>query len=166
VTSHVSFDPLAEDAITLLSSSTGIQFDHIDFTGPQWLCVSARDDDGVVQGVLVGEFTTWFECHITIAIADRRVLRQSHKIMRAFFTAVYSRAVRCTAQCHPDNRAAIKGVRHMGFVYEGFMRKAIEGRWDALLFGMLKEECPWLPGYVPVERPDQGLRLTPSETLQ
>jgi hypothetical protein len=113
VTSHVSFDPLAEDAITLLSSSTGIQFDHIDFTGP-----------------------------------------------------VYSRAVRCTAQCHPDNRAAIKGVRHMGFVYEGFMRKAIEGRWDALLFGMLKEECPWLPGYVPVERPDQGLRLTPSETLQ
>jgi hypothetical protein len=54
----------------------------------------------------------------------------------------------------------------MGFVYEGFMRKAIEGRWDALLFGMLKEECPWLPGYVPVERPDQGLRLTPSETLQ
>jgi hypothetical protein len=33
----------------------------------------------------------------------------------------------------------------LGFQQEGFMRKAVEGIRDAVLFGMLRHECRYLP---------------------
>jgi hypothetical protein len=35
----------------------------------------------------------------------------------------------------------------MGFVYEGYRRLGLEGSRDTLVYGMLKDDCKYLPGY-------------------
>jgi hypothetical protein len=138
----ISFAPLSADAVIFLSARTSINFGPCDFTGPQWFCCTARNDDGEVRGVFVGEFTTWFEVHITTAVDDPAIL--SRRLLRVIFSTLFSRAVRITAMTRPDNDRSISGIRRLGFLYEGCSRMGIEGKWDALVFGMLRHECRWI----------------------
>jgi hypothetical protein len=46
----------------------------------------------------------------------------------------------------------------MGFVYEGFRRKGLEGSRDVMCYGMLKDDCKYLPGY-------KGPTVTATPTL-
>lgn len=142
-----SFDPLEPDAVVFLSEATGIDFMLTDFNSPHWLCVTARAPNGSLMGVAACEFKTWFDVHFSCAIADRRCM--SRRLLRSIFSALFSRAVRVTALVSPDNESAVEQTRRMGFVYEGFLRLGVEGNRDALLFGMLREDCPFLPGYNP-----------------
>lgn len=142
-----SFAPLALDAVEFLSDHTDIDYGFVDFTDPRWLCCTARDDLGAVAGVVACEFKEWFDAHFSCAVGDRRCL--SRRVLRAIFRALFSRAVRVTALIAPDNDQAISGARRMGFVYEGFLRMGVEGRRDALIFGMLREDCRYLPGFDP-----------------
>lgn len=139
-----SFGPLALDAVEFLSQETGIDYGFIDFTQPHWFCVTKRRDDGTLLGVIACEFKTWFDCHFNAAVADPGFIRA--KLLRVVFRTLFTRAVRVTALIDPDNHRAIKNARQLGFVYEGYMRLAVEGRRDALLFGMLADECRFLPG--------------------
>jgi hypothetical protein len=139
--SKPTFEPLQADATEFLSRRTGIDYGAFDFTEPRWICVTVRED-GQVLGVLIGEFTTWFEVHITSAIDDPKFM--TRRLLRAIFTTCFSQAVRVTAMCRPDNDASIRAIRHLGFLYEGYCRLGIEGKWDALVFGMLKHECRWI----------------------
>lgn len=140
-----SFAPLDDDAIDFLSEETDIDFRRIDFSQPQWFCGTARRDDGTIRAILACEFKNPFDVHFSAAISDPSAI--TRRLLGAIFTALFARAVRVTALVSPDNERAIKTTRRLGFVYEGFMRKGVEGRRDALLFGMLREDCRWLPGY-------------------
>lgn len=142
-----SFAPLDERAAEFLSEETGIDFRRMDFDHPRWFCVTARRDDGTIMGVLACEFKTWFDVHFSCAISDQRCM--SRKLLRSIFRTLFSKAVRITALVHPDNRLAIDQTYRLGFVYEGFLRMGVEGRRDALMFGMLREDCRYLPGYHP-----------------
>lgn len=139
------FAPLAPDAVRALSVSTGVSFHGRSFD--TWLCCTARGDSDQVLGVLVMEPWTWFDWYLSVAILDRRCI--TRKIMRALFTTAFDKcgAVRITAEVDPDNRRALKQMKQFGFVYEGYKRFGIEGVRDGLLFGMLRGDCPWLPGY-------------------
>lgn len=143
----ISFAPLEPDAVEFLTQETGIEFRHINFNGPQWLCVTARRDDGTLMGVAIGEFKTWFDCHFSCAICDQRCM--SKRLLRAIFKTIFSRAVRITAEVDPAHRSAIDQVTRLGFVYEGFRRMGVEGNRDAAMYGMLREDCRFLPGYHP-----------------
>lgn len=143
----LSFKPLALDAVEFLSERTDINYGFVDFTDPRWLCVTARHDDGEIAGVVACEFKEWFDAHFSCAVDDRRCL--SRRVLRAIFRALFSRAVRVTALISPDNELAISGARRMGFVYEGFLRMGVEGKRDALIFGMLADDCRYLPGFNP-----------------
>jgi hypothetical protein len=145
------FSPLDAEAVDFLSEETGIEYRHIDFDKPHWFCITQRRDDGSLMGVLACEFKTWFEAHFTCAIADQRFM--SKRLLRTIFTALFSRAVRVTALVAPDNHRAIAQMRRLGFVYEGFIRKGVEGHRDALMFGMLREDCRFLPGVRPQPAP-------------
>lgn len=142
-----SFAPLADDAIEFLSQETGIDYTQIDFDQPHWFCVTARRRDGTLLGVIACEFKTWFEAHFNAAVADPGFIRA--KLLSAIFSTVFSQAVRITALIDPDNERAIKNARQLGFVYEGYLRLGVEGRRDALLFGMLRHDCRFLPGVKP-----------------
>jgi RimJ/RimL family protein N-acetyltransferase len=67
--------------------------------------------------------------------------------MRAIFTALFSQAARITAEISVDNRVALRAVTRMGFVYEGYCRLGFNGVSDTYVFGMLKDDCVYLPGY-------------------
>jgi len=140
----VSFEPFALDAVEFLSQETGIDYGFIDFTDPRWFCVTKRRDDGTLMGVIACEFKTWFEAHFNAAVADPSFIRA--KLLATVFSTLFSQAVRITALIEPGNERAIKNARQLGFVYEGFLRLGVEGRRDALIFGMLREDCRWLPG--------------------
>lgn len=51
---------------------------------------------------------------------------------------------RLTALIARDNARAAKLLEGLGFKREGVLRRAYDGTADALVFGMLREECHWL----------------------
>jgi RimJ/RimL family protein N-acetyltransferase len=137
-----SFAPLDHDAVMFLTEATHIDYTSTDFANPDWLCVSCRDEDGSVMGLCVFEMYNRFDAHFSIAIKDKRCI--TRQVMRAMFRAVFSQATRVTALIEPWNAPAIRQAELMGFQYEGFMRNAIEGKRDAILLGMLPEDCRYL----------------------
>lgn len=137
-----SFAPFDDDARYFLMSATGVDYRHTNFAGPDWLCVSCRDDSGKLMGLCAFEFKTWFDAFFSIAIRDPRCI--TLRVMRSMFRAVFSQAVRVTAEIDPGNAAAIHQARRMGFEPEGYKRFAIEGRRDAVLFGMTADTCRYL----------------------
>lgn len=142
-----SFAPLDAEATAMLTVLTGIDFTRTDFTSPRWFCVTARRWDGTLQGVLAVEFKTWFDAYFTCAIVDPRCL--SKKLLTAIFRTLFLQAVRITAEVDPAAEATINQMRRMGFVYEGFKRMGVEGTRDCLMFGMLRDDCRFLPGFDP-----------------
>jgi RimJ/RimL family protein N-acetyltransferase len=68
--------------------------------------------------------------------------------------------VRLTAFIDVDNRRAIRVSTRMGFVVEGLCRLGINGKKDALTFGMLRSDCKFLTGTVarpPVARTQRSV---------
>jgi hypothetical protein len=137
-----SFAPFGIDEAMALSAALGIDYSRTDFNTPRWLCISARDSDEVLVGVACFEFKTGFDAYFSIAIRDWRCL--SRRVMRAAFKAVFSQAVRVSAEIEPTNERALKQALMMGFEVEGFKRLAIEGHRDALLLGMTADTCRYL----------------------
>lgn len=142
-----SFDPLLPDAVEFLMQETGVDFSRTDFSSPRWFCATARRDDGTLMGVLACEFKTWFDVYFSCCVCDQRCL--SRKLLGVIFRTLFLKATRITAEVDPGNVSAADQCRRMGFIYEGFKRLGIEGRRDALLFGMLRDDCRFLPGYHP-----------------
>jgi hypothetical protein len=136
----ISFAPLQPDAVAFLEERTGINYRHCDFSGAGWFCCTVRDGD--IKGVFIAEFMNAFDAHITCAIDDPRFL--TRRLVKAVFAALFSQAVRLTALTRPENAAAIRILKHLGFSHEGICRLGIEGRWDALTFGLLRSECRWI----------------------
>jgi hypothetical protein len=138
-----SFAPLEPDAVAYLSEKTGGDFSRGVFTDPRWLCVTARDEDGTVRGVVVGELKQPWHCYMSLAIEDPRCWANTKATM-AIFTAIFSRARRITVTVPTDKERWTGQLKALGFVYEGFMRRGFDGTKDALIFGMLPEDCLWL----------------------
>ena len=137
-----SFRPFNDEEAAFLGQATGIDFSATDFADPAWLCVSCRNELGSLMGLCAFEFKSAFDAHFSIAIHDPRCI--TRRIMAAMFKAVFTRAARVTALIDPGNARAILQARRMGFVDEGYMRLAIEGRQDAILLGMTADTCRYL----------------------
>jgi hypothetical protein len=135
-----SFAPFGAEELAFLSQATAIDLTTSD--PREWLCVSARDERGRLMGACFFEFKSWCDAHFTCAIADRRCL--TRRLLRAMFTAVFSRAARVSAFIEPWNATAINQAHQMGFELEGYCRLAVEGRRDALLLGMTRDTCRFL----------------------
>jgi hypothetical protein len=155
---NVSFDPLDLDATAFVSERTGIDFSSgYPFPEHRWFCVTARDGDRIM-GVILCEFINHFEALFNSAVADPRCATK--RLLRAVYTALFSRVVRLTAFIDVDNRRAIRVSTRMGFVVEGLCRLGINGKKDALTFGMLRSDCKFLTGTVarpPVARTQRSV---------
>lgn len=155
---RTSFAPLRQDGADLLSAATSVDFTYgLPFAPPRWFCVSARNDEGMLLGAVACEFRTWFDASFNIAIVDPRCI--SRRVMRAMFTALFSQARRLTAEVSVNNRAALRTIKRLGFIYEGYCRLGINGVEDAFVFGMLRDDCRFLPGFaggstITMEMPD------------
>lgn len=147
--------PLTPDALMFLSERTDIDFTHQDMR--DWFCVTAYNEDDAIVGVVACEPKTWFDWYFNSAVSDPRCV--TRRLLRTIFKTLFSRAVRITAEVSPGNGRAVSIIRRMGFIYEGFKRMGVEGRRDALMFGMLREDCRFLPGYAPTTPPPHPIIL-------
>jgi hypothetical protein len=135
----VSFAALEPDAKLVLSTMTGIDYTGTDMG--EWFCCTVRRGDTVL-GVLACEPKTAFDYHFNIALPDHRCLHP--RLMHAVFKALFSTAARVSAHIDPANDRACTQAQKLGFVYEGFLRRGLDGVRDAAIFGMLPEDCFWL----------------------
>ena len=141
----VQFGDLPEDAQAMLTKHLRVDFRHCDFKAPRWFSAWARNDEGHITGIFAIEFPYWFEGRVTIMVLDPRCM--SRRVLRAIFTAAFSQAKRLTAEVEPDNRRALQQVQRLGFIFEGYRPLGLEGVRDTIVYGMLREDCRFLPGY-------------------
>jgi hypothetical protein len=138
-----SFQPLRNDAILMLSVATGIDFSQAEFSSEEhWFCCTVRDDAGQLALIVVFEFKNPFDAHVTTVMIDHRAL--TRKLLTALIRVVFTKAARITAYVDPNNLRALSQVWRMGFKHEGYLRRGIEGVRDAVVFGLLPEDCPYL----------------------
>ena len=142
---RVMFGDLPTDAQRMLSEHLRVDFSMSDFRAPRWFSAWARNAAGHITGIFAIEFKYPFEGYVTVLVLDPRCM--TWRVLRAIFTAAFSQAVRLTAEIEPDNRKALRQVQRMGWQYEGFKPLGLEGRRDILLYGMLRSDCRYLPGY-------------------
>ena len=109
----------------------------------RWLFVVARNDHGAVIGVLVFEWKTPFDAHLSISVVDRRCLLMS-KLQTMVWQEVFKRTARVTMLVDAADEKMEHTCRKLGAQYEGFLRRGLDGHRDALIFGMLPEDCRWL----------------------
>jgi hypothetical protein len=126
----------------MLTQHLRVDFSHCSFKAPRWFSAWSRNESGYITGILAVEFQTWFEGKITVLVLDPRCL--SRRALRAIFTALFSQAKRLTAEVEPSNPRALRQVQRLGFQFEGHHPLGLEGTRDTIVFGMLKDECPWL----------------------
>lgn len=71
--------------------------------------------------------------------------------LRALFSYPFSvcEAVRLTTITGRKNKRARRVDEGLGFKLEGVARRAIDGREDAMIYGMLREECYWVDKSAP-----------------
>lgn len=150
----VSFGDLPTDAQEMLSRHLRIDFSGASLKAPKWFSAWARNDAGHITGIFTVEFKTWFDGYVTVLVLDQRCM--SRRVLRAIFRAVFSQAKRLTAEIEPGNRRALKQVQRLGFAHEGYKPLGLEGSRDVILFGMVKEECRYLPGFNPEESSHHG----------
>jgi hypothetical protein len=131
--------PLLPDALAVLHEDTGISF-----LSSYDVCMTARDDDGTIMAVAVGERKSPHDIHLSIVVRDKRAV--TPWVLRRLFSALFRNATRLTMLVDPENEAAIVCAQRLG-VYEGFLRLGLDGRRDACIYGMLKGECPWIGGH-------------------
>jgi hypothetical protein len=152
---RVAFGNLPLDAQEMLTRHLRVDFSHCDFKAPRWFSVWTRNDAGHITGILAVEFPVWFEGKITVLVLDQRCM--SRRVLRAAFIALFSKVKRLTAEVEPDNRRALQQVQRLGFIYEGYHPLGLEGTRDTIVYGMLKQDCRYLPDF---ER-DKPIRTVP-----
>jgi len=110
----VSFQPLQLDAIALLSAATGVDFSGTEFSNEnEWLCCTVRNPGGGIALIVVFEFKTWFDAHVSTVMVDKRSL--SRQLLTVLVRMVFARADRITALIDPNNKVALAQVWRMGY---------------------------------------------------
>jgi hypothetical protein len=140
----------------MLARHLRVDFSHCSFRAPKWFSAWARNDNGHIVGIFAVEFPTWFEGRVNVLVLDPRCL--SRRILRAIFTALFAQVKRLTAEVEPDNRRAVRQVQRLGFQFEGYRPLGLEGARDTIVFGMLREECLFLPTTSISKVPDTVVR--------
>ena len=85
-----------------------------------------------------------FDCELTFAADDPAWCQKG--VLRALFhyPFVQCKVDRMTLIIGENNPRALKLNLGLGFKIEGQARRAYDGKNDAFILGMLKEECKWL----------------------
>lgn len=99
--------------------------------------------DKLIAGVIFHRYTG-FDVNLTIAADTPDWAKPG--VLRALADLIFNKwgCLRLTTMVGASNRRAIRLNNGLGFVCEGILRRGLDGTEDAIIFGMLKEECSWL----------------------
>lgn len=115
---------------------------HLD-NPDRWFIVAAKNDHGAVVGAMVFEAKTPFDWHLSVARVEGQLILMP-EVMAIIWQTIFTKAVRVTMLVDPENKRAERQVRRLGGVYEGFLRRGLDGSRDALVFGLLESDCRYL----------------------
>lgn len=107
------------------------------------------DEQGrLCAGIVVSNFRGT-DCEVSIAAETARWAKKH--IIRYVFEYIFDKlgCVRCTSivQNVKHTRRARKLAEGIGFVLEGNLRLAYDGKTDALVYGLLRADCRFLKDY-------------------
>jgi hypothetical protein len=115
-----------------------------------------NSSDEFVAGIIISNYRGT-DCEITMAAETANWARKG--IMAYVFEYIFNQlgCVRCTCIVKNGTRSKRKNatpeqrtrrfLEGIGFVLEGNMRRAYDGRHGALIYGLLAEDCRFLGGY-------------------
>lgn len=100
-----------------------------------------RDCAGIVWSEYRGH-----DIAASIYAASPRWLARPRETLRELFNYPFKQlgCVRVSALAARSNHRALKMNKRLGFRAEGLLRRGWDGTEDAVVLGMLREECPWL----------------------
>lgn len=101
-----------------------------------------RDDDLIAGAV----FNNYRHPNIEITFASTTPRWCARGIMAGIFAYPFNQVgcARLTAVTESKNQLARAFLRRLGFQQEGVMRRGFRNGDDAVIYGMLREECRWL----------------------
>lgn len=102
--------------------------------------------DQFVAGIIVSNFRGT-DCEISCASETPAAWRPH--VCRAVFSYIFEQlgCARCTSITTKSNRKARDFLTSLGFELEGNLRRGYDGVKDALIYGLLADECRFLAGY-------------------
>lgn len=85
------------------------------------------------------------DVRVTIA-AETRIPWAREPVLKQLFDYPFNKwgCARVTAIIKEGNESSVKFCRHLGFRKEGVLRRAWDGKTNAMVFGLLKHECRYL----------------------
>jgi len=99
------------------------------------------ENDRLVGGIVFNNYRG-FDIHMSAAM-DCALTRQSLRTLCEYvFWQLNVRRV--TAITGKKNRKARKALRIIGFIEEGTCKHALDGVQDAVVYGLLRENCKWI----------------------
>lgn len=112
---------------------------------PPYVALGVLNDTGTLIGGAV--FSGRSGANIDVTIYGPGAM--TRPALRAGFAYVFGqlRCERLTARCKRSNVAMRRLMERLGFTYEGTQRRywGPERSDDAMLYGMTRDECRWLP---------------------
>ena len=107
-------------------------------------CIGVVDDNDELQGGVV--FTSFDGVGVTLHSAGKNRMWLNRMFLKAVFSYPFKqlKCKRLSTLVRADNPNAAVIAEKAGFTLEGRLRKAEIDGCDLLVYGMLKEECPWL----------------------
>lgn len=128
-------------------------YEKIGITFDPALCqgFAVLSDDGIFTGaVLISnvriEAGRPIDCEISCASESSMAWKEG--VCRAVFQYVFGQlgCVRCTSITRKNNTKARKFLEALNFQLEGNVRKGYDGEKDALIYGLLAEDCQFFGG--------------------
>ena len=112
--------------------------------GPSdYSAIGFTDGKDLICGVVFTHFTG-IDCHISIGAVSPLWATRRNFVHIFECPFVHWGCARLTAVISKKNYRSRKLCEGTGFKLEGNKRKAFQDGTDALIYGMLKEECKWL----------------------
>lgn len=107
--------------------------------------IGLEKDGELVAGVVYNNYNkTNVYMHVAVEYGGKYLTRSFVTCCFAY-PFVQLGVNRVTGLVRVDNLPAQKFDEHLGFKREGLVRRACEDGTDMILYGMLREECKWLP---------------------
>lgn len=129
-----------------MHSKIGVMFDPFKCAG----FVVMSDDGTFSGGVIISNLLTSNGRNINVEIScasETSIAWQPH-VCRAVFQYVFGQlgCARATSITRKNNWRARKFLEALNFQLEGNIRKGYDGEKDALVYGLLAEECRFFEG--------------------
>ena len=102
------------------------------------------DKDGAIAAGVVIELKSPFDAHVSVfSVRPDAWTRQT---VEEVFSYLFDHlgVARVTCLTSKKNKRSRKTIEGLGFRHEGTLKKGLDGNRDAIVYGMVREDCRWI----------------------